>query len=155
VQVLLARGIKNVKVKWPNDIYVGDRKIAGILTDTVLKKSEVSSAIVGVGLNLNQLIFNTPKATSLAAITGIEWDLVVILHDIYQRFYYTLEMSNSDLLESINKLLYKNGENVTFRDGERTLVYTVRAITNLGDLLVENQSGEEKILQHHKIKWIG
>ncbi|MEN9332308.1 MAG: hypothetical protein RLZZ94_1398 [Bacteroidota bacterium] len=51
---LESKGIENVKIKWPNDILVNNKKIAGLLIENSLKGDKISSSIVGIGLNLNQ-----------------------------------------------------------------------------------------------------
>jgi BirA family biotin operon repressor/biotin-[acetyl-CoA-carboxylase] ligase len=65
-----------VKIKWSNDIYVGERKICGILIQNQLKTNEIEHAIVGIGLNLNQMQFDPilPNPTSLARETQAEID---------------------------------------------------------------------------------
>lgn len=74
---------RSAKIKWPNDIYVGDRKICGILTTTKLSTLHytISSAIVGIGLNVNQTNFPewVPNPTSLALLTGGRHDVSAVL----------------------------------------------------------------------------
>ncbi|MCO6499770.1 MAG: biotin--[acetyl-CoA-carboxylase] ligase [Vicingus serpentipes] len=83
VDFLIAEGIKNVTIKWPNDIYIENTKIAGILIENVLKGSSIDAVIVGVGLNVNQLWFaNLPNATSLRLINGVEFDLEETLNKL-------------------------------------------------------------------------
>ena len=66
----------SARIKWPNDIYVGDRKICGILIENILQGPEVSSSIVGIGLNLNQTEFppDLPNPVSLSLLTGRHYD---------------------------------------------------------------------------------
>lgn len=66
----------HARIKWPNDIYVGDKKICGILIENVLDGIYVSSSIVGIGLNLNQTEFpaDLPNPISIAQITGHQYD---------------------------------------------------------------------------------
>ncbi len=67
---------KDVEVKWPNDILVEDKKIAGILIESVLTGDQVSYVVVGIGLNVNQLQFETgTTATSIAALNKRMFDL--------------------------------------------------------------------------------
>ena len=68
VDFLSMHGI-SAKIKWPNDIYVGSKKICGILIENSLRGSGVSSSIIGIGLNINQRNFNVnlPNPTSMAA----------------------------------------------------------------------------------------
>lgn len=67
-----------VTVKWPNDIYIGDRKVAGILIEnTISAEGGIARSIVGVGLNVNQRVFRSdaPNPVSLIEFTGMELDL--------------------------------------------------------------------------------
>jgi len=76
VEYLASRGIE-AKVKWPNDIYVGDRKICGILIEHALTGSEISRSILGVGINVNQREFlsDAPNPESMARLTGLRYDI--------------------------------------------------------------------------------
>lgn len=69
-------------IKWPNDIYIGDKKVCGILIENVL--GEQRSAIVGIGLNVNQRLFVSPapNPTSLAQETGRDYELEPLLDAI-------------------------------------------------------------------------
>lgn len=71
-----------IKIKWPNDIYVGDKKIAGILIETTLSGSAITAAIIGIGLNVNQDVFKSAvNPTSLKLETGKTFSLKEILND--------------------------------------------------------------------------
>lgn len=65
------------KVKWPNDIYVGDKKICGILVEHMILGKEITRTIAGFGINLNQKDFHgdAPNPVSLKMLTGLEYDL--------------------------------------------------------------------------------
>lgn len=69
--------VPHVSVKWPNDIYAGDKKIAGILIETAVSGGKFSRSIVGIGLNVNQEAFlsGAPNPVSLKNLTGKEYDL--------------------------------------------------------------------------------
>ena len=71
---LADKGIK-ARIKWPNDIYVGDKKICGMLIENILDKSQVSASIVGIGLNINQTEFpaDLPNPTSVKLLTGRDY----------------------------------------------------------------------------------
>lgn len=68
---------ENVRIKWPNDIYVGDRKICGILIENTITSTNISHCIVGLGINVNQRIFRSdaPNPVSLSMLTGLDYDL--------------------------------------------------------------------------------
>ena len=72
----LLRKRVSARIKWPNDIYVGDRKICGILIENILHGPEVSASIVGIGLNLNQTEFpsDLPNPVSLSLLTGKSYE---------------------------------------------------------------------------------
>lgn len=93
------RGLLGMEVllKWPNDIYVGDRKLVGILIENTLSGPYVAQAVVGVGLNVNQMEFTSPapNPVSMAQLAGHEFDLgdtleavvgsIVDEYDAYER----------------------------------------------------------------------
>lgn len=66
----------HARIKWPNDIYVGDKKICGILIENILDGAYVSSCIAGIGLNLNQMEFpsDLPNPVSIAQLTDKQYD---------------------------------------------------------------------------------
>ena len=75
-KTLKALQIPNLSIKWPNDILSRQNKIGGILIDLVTKKNKIDHAIIGIGLNVNQIEFEQlPKAASLKKITGINYNL--------------------------------------------------------------------------------
>ena len=75
-EYLLGKGISS-RIKWHNDIYVGDGKICGILIENVLKGNEISSSIIGIGIDVNQTEFpsDLPNPVSIAQITGRKYDI--------------------------------------------------------------------------------
>lgn len=77
VDCLKAHCNKKIAMKWPNDIYIGDKKIAGILIQNALSGSLIKHSVAGIGININQEIFitNPPNPTSLKLETGNDFDL--------------------------------------------------------------------------------
>lgn len=69
--------VKGVKIKWPNDIYVDDKKIAGILIENNLRGSNINETIIGLGLNVNQTEFDAsiPNPVSIKNLTGDDNDV--------------------------------------------------------------------------------
>ncbi len=102
--------IKNVSIKWPNDIYVHDKKIAGILIENTIKGNNLDSSILGIGLNLNQTIFmsNAPNPVSLQQITGEEYNIEKVADEVltsFSRWYKKLKMGDHS---EINATYYTN-----------------------------------------------
>jgi BirA family biotin operon repressor/biotin-[acetyl-CoA-carboxylase] ligase len=73
---LTERGIANAKIKWPNDLMVSSKKIAGILIENVVAGDRLQQSIVGIGLNINQSDFQMEKATSMVNELNRQFDLV-------------------------------------------------------------------------------
>ncbi|NEM96864.1 biotin--[acetyl-CoA-carboxylase] ligase [Pontibacter burrus] len=70
LDLLHEKGATDAQVKWPNDLYINDKKLGGILIENTISSSTLQHSIVGIGLNINQLYFGVDTATSLAAVTG-------------------------------------------------------------------------------------
>ena len=82
-------GFEQVAIKWPNDIYVDGKKIAGILIENTLSANKIANCIVGIGLNVNQIQFSPSiNATSLAILTDKEFDLEQLLNDLLKHIEY-------------------------------------------------------------------
>jgi BirA family biotin operon repressor/biotin-[acetyl-CoA-carboxylase] ligase len=153
VQCLEAYHVGGIKVKWPNDVYVNSKKIAGILTENTFADGGVKDAIVGIGLNVNQLDFGELNATSIALLTKRKVDVVEVLHQVYDAFYYFINQESGRMLLAVNELLYKKNETVTFAQGERTYLGSVQAILANGNLLIR-ADGKTMEIEHHITKWI-
>ena len=90
--------LNEVTIKWPNDIYVQDKKICGILIENLLKGGLIEHSIVGIGLNVNQISFIDAKATSMAELTLQSYDLNDIFNRVIQSIEkYYLQMRNGNL----------------------------------------------------------
>ena len=104
-----------VKIKWPNDIYVGNHKIAGVLIENEILGVNLQSSIVGIGLNVNQLVFsaNIPNPTSLSLVTGIDFNIEEVLLQLLNKieariinlYNNDIDLINNDYLN--NLLHYK------------------------------------------------
>ena len=88
---LLGHGVR-ARIKWPNDIWVEDRKICGILIENTLESGMVRESIVGIGLNLNETGWppELPNPVSLRELTGREYapetELTALEKEIRRRF---------------------------------------------------------------------
>ena len=83
LRVLSLYGIPNLRVKWPNDIMAGSKKICGILIENQLQGDQVKHSIIGIGMNVNQTQFpDLPHATSIAIETGKSYELETLLREL-------------------------------------------------------------------------
>ncbi len=73
-----------LKIKWPNDIYYGDKKLGGMLIENILQGSQIKSSVIGIGINVNQENFppGAGKATSIKQILHKDYQLRDILAQI-------------------------------------------------------------------------
>ncbi|MCL2435049.1 MAG: biotin--[acetyl-CoA-carboxylase] ligase [Lentimicrobiaceae bacterium] len=102
----------NVKIKKPNDIYVGDEKIAGILIEHHIQGEKLNYSIAGIGINVNQIQFDEAltNPTSLKLLTGREFNRETILEEIVQvgeEYYNKLQNSAFTELETEYELYVK------------------------------------------------
>ena len=90
VDMLASHGIE-AKIKWPNDIYVGAKKICGILIEHTVCGKWLTSSVIGIGLNINQRNFdvNIPNPTSMVLCgedTTNDYDVGMLLHEFMRIF---------------------------------------------------------------------
>jgi len=107
----------NAQIKWPNDLYVQNKKIGGILIENQLVGSQIVSSIIGIGLNVNQLKFENFNATSLIEQLGIEQNRMDVLEKVLNKlndFLPYVEIESSTLNTLYLKNLYKLNESSMF-----------------------------------------
>lgn len=139
---LTALNLKSVAIKWPNDILVNNKKIAGILIENTLKANKISTSIVGVGLNVNQQAFSSNlNATSLQNELNINFDIETLFNDLLiclEKRYLMLralqyQKINTDYLAN---LLGYNTE-LNYKVGENPCKGIIRGVNPLGLLQLE------------------
>jgi BirA family biotin operon repressor/biotin-[acetyl-CoA-carboxylase] ligase len=115
----------SAQVKWPNDIYVRDRKICGILIKNNLSGSLISQSVVGIGINVNQQDFDPilPNPTSLILQSGVRTalsDLREQLFEAMDRYYSMLKNDPVELRQTYSKILWRRSEEIHYKleDGE-------------------------------------
>ena len=108
---LASKGVKHVKIKWPNDILVNQKKIAGLLIENSLKGEKISVSIVGIGLNLNQIWqadnFETPS-TSLKMITNEDYNYETEVLNLSEHIRKHLDYFKAGQYEMISKLYHQH-----------------------------------------------
>lgn len=112
---------REVKIKWPNDIYFINQKLAGILIENSLRGSKWQWSMVGIGLNINQTNFVNLNATSLSLVRNRQFSVTekeMILYFLYNKIfhYYHLLKSGAGerLLAIYNNLLYRFGQKASY-----------------------------------------
>lgn len=147
---LLGEGLK---IKWPNDIYFGDKKLGGMLIENILSGNVIKHSIVGIGLNVNQETFPEAEAnaTSIKQILQSDYDLRTLLAHIcndIETNYLILKAGNISFVrkEYLNRLYWLN-EKKRFRAGEHEFEGVITGVTDNGALIVAHQTGTSKFNQ--------
>lgn len=146
---VLSRYADGFSVKWPNDIYYCDKKIAGILIEHNLTGSHISRTIVGIGLNINQASFvsDAPNPVSLLQIMGREYDLDEVLSAILQATAMRYAMCNDDregLRQAYANVLYRREGYYRYRDADGEFEAAIRDVRPDGYLLLVDRAGRER-----------
>ena len=159
INALRVIGIPDLKIKWPNDILSCNKKVAGILIENILKKSQLKASIIGVGLNVNQLSFvDLPYAGSLASVTGKEWILEEVFNSLKEALELTLfsinTMSKEYWIEEYSNLLWKKDEVALFERNGTSFKAISRGLSPEGFLLLENMEGESLTLNSYQSRML-
>lgn len=126
-------------IKWPNDIYANDHKLAGTLIETQIAGENIKRAIIGIGLNVNQLEFEGLNATSVRLITGNRLSLNELLLSFINSFNKLIAENHSynDLKERYLNALYCFNEKIEVAIQGVSLHVIHKGINNDGKLLLE------------------
>lgn len=109
---------EKVKIKWPNDIYVGDRKICGILIDHSLMGQRIGYSVISAGININQEIFlsDAPNPVSIRNIIGQEVPLQYAMDLLIEYFQIRLAPLRSELTQDQKIALHEEFQNTLYRN---------------------------------------
>ena len=134
-------GVPDVSIKWPNDLYIGDRKAAGILIENIYKGSAWQWSVVGTGVNMNQENFPEQiiRAVSLKMLTGIRYNSIkagkLLFRFISDRFD-KLQLSSADeIMSEYNLHLYRRGTEVKLKKESIVFTALISHVTANGELI--------------------
>ena len=143
-----------VAIKWPNDIYVGDRKICGILIENRLQGATIKDSIIGIGLNVNQRVFRSdaPNPVSLYQLRGQETDLDVLLHQFLDAFGRIA--ASPTVSEDYRARLYRKGVPACYEDASGTFQATLTDVLPDGRLVLHDETGQERSYAFKEVRFI-
>jgi BirA family biotin operon repressor/biotin-[acetyl-CoA-carboxylase] ligase len=145
-------------IKWPNDLYWRDRKAGGILIENIFAGSEWKWAVVGIGINVNQLQFSkgAPKAVSILEIAHVMHDPVLLakkLHEYILEKYHSIPEGNmANILVQYNDLLYKKNEFVKLKKSGAVFSTQIKEVNGGGQLITEDVM--ERQFNFGEVEWI-
>jgi BirA family biotin operon repressor/biotin-[acetyl-CoA-carboxylase] ligase len=132
-------------IKWPNDIYIGGRKLCGILSEMIAEETRIVSIIIGIGINVNS--DETPEnAVSIKNITGTDTGRNEFLSSIIKYFnslFSRYEKGGfSGIFMEWKSSLGWIGRDVSFNDGLRVVSGRLRDVDENGAVVIETSGGE-------------
>ena len=159
-----------VSIKWPNDIYWGDQKIAGLLIENVIMGNEVQYSIAGIGLNVNQCEWHSdaPNPVSLKQITGKEYDVDQLMQSLYAEVQQAL---NEEVWDYYKAHLYRREGYWPFverevsieptmnvqRDkvqGTKVFMARIEAILPTGEIVLQDQQGQQRTYHFKQVRYV-
>lgn len=135
----------SAKVKWPNDVYVHNKKIAGILIQNYIQGDRIKHSIIGIGLNVNQSTWpeDVPNATSLCLESGEQLEKEVLIKTLCKKLderYKRTQIDAKAMYGEYQNNLFRKDESSTFEKDATQLEGTIKGIDDMGRLLVEHSS---------------
>ncbi len=147
---------RQVKIKWPNDIFVGQQKLAGILIQNNLKGTRLDTCLVGVGINVNQTQFVCSHAASVAGLgkknLPLNDMLVEVLAGIASYYAMLNAGKEAQLTEEYHQLLLGLGEEMNFKSG-REFTGQILGIDAQGRLLIKEEN-QVHSFQHKEVQFV-
>ncbi len=156
-QGFLAKYVENVKIKWPNDIYINDRKTGGILLENQINHESWKFCIAGMGININQQVFdeNLTRATSLANETGKFYHVLEMAKELAKNIMMQFEQLKNipaeQIIEIYNKLLFKKNEWIKVQYNNTILPCLVKEVNTQGQLICGEHN--EWVYNPGEIEW--
>lgn len=164
---------EGLHIKWPNDIYFGDKKLSGILVENTLFGSRVAYSIVGIGLNVNQLVFRSkaPNPISMQQITGQEYDVQTLLDAYLGALKRWMNVPKEALKEAYMGHLYRREGLYPYMEREVSVAPTTLAsvgektdnqvfmaelvdVDPMGELVLRTDKGEVRTYHFKQIRFV-
>ncbi len=152
---------KKVTIKWPNDIYIGNKKVAGILIQNFIKGATIDYTIAGIGLNVNQEIFLSDALNPVSLIHFTQKPLVLadVLDRLLMQIKKVYEQSGSvTVREEINKKylshLFRYQEMAAFKEKGVRFQASISGIGKFGQLILLHENGEEKSYSFKEVEFV-
>jgi len=149
---ILKSNTNDVTIKWPNDIYAGKRKIAGILIENSVLGQNIETSIAGIGLNLNQEVFvsGAPNPVSLKQLTGKEYEIQQFADDLFvaiEKWFGKLQSFNFSEIDTIyHQSLFRMKAWANYSAEGKTFEARMIGTGPFGQLQLEHRDG--KITEH-------
>lgn len=138
-----------LSVKWPNDIYIGDKKIGGVLIENTLVGSNIKQSIIGIGLNINQSVFDDSlkeRTVSISQILQQDVNLMVLLNEIctqIEQLYLRMKSGADTTLRNLYvSRLYRLNKLAKYRTNDNVFEGMIEGISPAGLLQIKPLNGQ-------------
>ncbi len=148
----------DLTIKWPNDLYIGDRKAGGILIENSYSGKAWKWSVAGIGMNINQETFSPEikNPVSVRNITGFRYDVVSLANELHQLL---LEKINGisvsaipHILDQYNSHLFKRNRLIRLRKQNIVFETTLTAVNEHGQLLTADRIARQ--FEFGEVEWI-
>lgn len=149
-----------IKIKWPNDLYIENEKLGGILIESSSIGKQLNDLIVGIGINVNQVAFpsNLPNPISMKLAVGQGFALEEVLQKIYlslEHWYDLLKNGNFMLInQTYEKAMYRFGELAFFETNEGKIQGKIIGVDELGRLMIYTVQKETRVFDLKEIRFV-
>ncbi len=149
----LGQRIGDLSIKWPNDIYWRNGKIAGILIENRLSGNVIRDSIIGIGLNVNQRQFRSdaPNPVSLWQICEEDTDRELLLNDILTNMQ---RLIGKDVREQYLSQLYRRKGYHPYTDKEGVFMARIADVKEDGHLVLQDEEGRQRLYAFKEVSFI-
>lgn len=148
----------DIRIKWPNDIIINDKKAGGILIENVIRGNDWIYSVIGIGINVLQKTMpeDLPYATSLYMESKKELVVFDVLSGLRERiFTYMCSDANMDkMLLLYNQTMYRKDAPQRFKISDKEFTATIKGATMNGMLQLEDEHGDITNYSHGAVEWL-
>ena len=143
-------------IKWPNDIYIGNQKIAGILIENSISSTKVQHCVIGIGLNVNEKKFppNLPNPVSLKMLTGSEFQIPSLASQLREELMKVLDETPQNWKPEYDQLIYGLGTTQDFDLNGTMIKREIIGVDLDGKIILDTGQHQRSSYFSHEIKWL-
>ena len=151
---------KKFAIKWPNDMYYQNKKVAGILIENQLLGNCLKFSVIGIGLNVNQQFFlsDAPNPISMYSVFNKSFELKETLDCLLNHIHIWYEKLQEGLYHEINNSyfqhLYRNSGFHEFRVGEKSIYAKINAVHEDGKMILKPRAGDEQEFYFKEVAFV-
>jgi BirA family biotin operon repressor/biotin-[acetyl-CoA-carboxylase] ligase len=149
-----------IGIKWPNDILIGERKVAGVLIENSLQGGRIAHSVVGIGFDLRSTeredrLGHTSLETATGLLIAPEEMLKRLCKGIERRYFQLQEGDVKGIRENFNERCYLLGKWGNFSSEKEEFVGRVREVDPSGRLVIEQRNGKEERYAVKELRFLG